>query len=180
MPTGWPGEKVRLVPLDKARHLDNALLWLNDPELTRWTLVGDLPLCRLAEEDFFDRAGRATTADDALSFAIETLDGEHIGFSGLHKIDWRNGVATTGTLVGRRDLWGHGYGTDAARVRLRYAFEVLNLRLLLSEVMDGNEGSLRMLARAGYREVGRIPHHRWKRGAWRDSVLLAIERPGGG
>jgi RimJ/RimL family protein N-acetyltransferase len=180
MATGWPGEKVRLVALDKARHLDNALLWLNDPELTRWTLVGDLPLCRLAEEDFFDRACRATAADDALSLAIETLEGEHIGFSALHRIDWRNGVAYTGTLVGRRDLWGQGYGTDAVRVRLHYAFDVLGLRLLLSDVMAGNEASLRMLVKAGYREVGRIPRHRWKRGAWRDTVLLAIERPGAG
>jgi RimJ/RimL family protein N-acetyltransferase len=139
MPAGWPGERVRLVPLDKARHLDNALLWLNDPELTQWTLVGDLPLCRLAEEDFFDRACRAAADADALSLAIETLGGEHIGYSSLHKIDWRSGVATSGTLVGRRDLWGQGYGTDAARVRLRYAFDVLGLRLLLSEVMDGND-----------------------------------------
>lgn len=177
MSTGWSGEKVRLAPLDKERHLENALLWLNDPELTAWTLVGDLPLSRLAEEDFFDRASRATAADDNLHFAIETLDGgEHIGFSSLLKIDWRNGVAATGTLLGRRDLWGRGYGTDAARVRLRYAFDVLNLRLLLSEVMDGNEASRRMLLRVGYREVGRIPRHRWKRGAWRDTLLLAAER----
>jgi RimJ/RimL family protein N-acetyltransferase len=180
MPVGWVGESVRLVPLDKARHLDNALLWLNDPEITRWTLIGDLPLCRLFEEDFFDRASRATVADGDLSFAVETLEGEHIGFSGLHKIDWRNGVATTGTILGRRDLWGRGYGTDAARVRAHYAFDVLGLRLLLSEAMDGNLASLRMLLRAGYREVGRIPRRHWKRGAYRDTILLALERPSHG
>jgi RimJ/RimL family protein N-acetyltransferase len=178
MPPGWAGEKVRLVPLDKARHLDHAVLWLNDPEITRWTLVGDLPIGRLGEEDFFDRASRATAADDALTLAVETLEGEHIGFSGLHKIDWRNGVATSGTILGRRDLWGRGYGTDAARVRLHWAFDVLGLRLLLSDVFAGNEASLRMLVKAGYREVGRIPRHRWKRGAWRDTILLAVERPG--
>src|SRR5260370_26595785 len=154
MPPGWAGDKVRLVPLDKAHHLDNALLWLNDPEVTRWTLIGDLPLGRLAEEDFFDRASRATAADDALTLAIETLEGEHIGFSGMHKIDWRNGFATTGTITGRRDLWGRGYGTDSARVRLHYAFDVLGLRLLLSDVVAGNEPSLRMLPEAGHPEVG--------------------------
>lgn len=175
MPYGWEGEKVRLVPLDKARHMDNALAWINDPEITAWTLVGDWPLTRLAEEDFFDRQMRQTETE--LSFAIETLDrGEHIGFSGLHRIDWKNGVATSGTLLGRRDLWGQGYGTDAARVRTRHAFEVLGLRMLLSEVMAGNEGSLRMLLKAGYREVGRIPRRLWKRGTFRDVVILALER----
>ena len=44
MAFGWEGSKVRLVPLDKARHLENAVLWLNDPKLTAWTLIGDFPL----------------------------------------------------------------------------------------------------------------------------------------
>ncbi len=175
MPYGWEGEKVRLVPLDKAKHLDNALAWVNDPEVTAWTLVGDWPLTRLAEEDFFDHALRETEKE--LHFAVETLAGEHIGFTGLHRIDWKNGVATTGILLGRRDLWGQGYGSDAARLRARHAFEVLGLRMLLSEVMADNAGSLRMLVKVGYREVGRIPRRLWKRGAYRDVVLLALERP---
>jgi RimJ/RimL family protein N-acetyltransferase len=174
MAYGWEGEKVRLVPLDRARHLDNALAWINDPEVTAWTLLGDMPLARLAEEDFFDHASRTSESD--VHFAVETLSGEHIGFSGLHRIDWRNGFAMTGTLLGRRDLWGQGYGSDAARVRTRYAFEVLGLRMLISEVMAENIGSLRMLERAGYREAGRLPRRYWKRGAFRDAILLVLER----
>jgi RimJ/RimL family protein N-acetyltransferase len=174
MAYGWAGEKVRLVPLDKARHLDNALIWLNDSEITAWTLTGDWPITRLAEEEFFDRAMRESKED--LSFAVETLEGEHIGFSGLHRIDWRHRVAVTGTILGRRDLWGKGYGSDAARVRARHAFEVLGLRMLLSEVMADNTGSLRMLQKAGYREVGRIPRRMWKRGTYRDVVIMVMER----
>jgi RimJ/RimL family protein N-acetyltransferase len=174
MAYGWEGEKVRLVPLDKAKHLDNAVAWINDPEVTLWTLSGDWPMTRLAEEDYFDKAMRETEKD--LSFAVETLAGEHIGLSGLHRIDWKNGVAVTGTILGRRDLWGQGYGSDAARVRIRHAFEILGLRMLLSEVMEENTASLRMLQKAGYKEVGRIPPRLWKRGAFREVVLLALER----
>jgi RimJ/RimL family protein N-acetyltransferase len=172
---GWEGDKVRLAPLDKARHLDNALAWINDTEITAWTLIGDWPMTRLAEEEFFDHAMRETESE--LTFALETLAGEHIGFTGFHKIDWKNGVATSGTLIGRRDLWGQGYGADSARVRARYAFEVLGLRMLLSDVMADNTGSLRMLQKAGYREVGRLPRRLWKRGAYRDVVMLVLERP---
>ena len=177
MPYGWEGEKVRLVPLDKARHLDNAMAWLNDPEITAWTLVGDWPVGRLAEEDWFDAMARQPPIglEEKVTFAIETLAGEHIGFSGLHAIDWRNKVATTGTILGRRDLWGQGYGSDAARVRNRFAFEVLGLRMLLSDVMADNAGSIRMLEKAGYKEVGRIPRRIWKRGDWRDVVVLCLE-----
>ncbi|MGD1146780.1 MAG: GNAT family protein [Thermoanaerobaculaceae bacterium] len=171
---GWEGEKVRLVPLEKERHLANAVVWPNDPAVTEWTLIGDTPIARLAEEELFDRMMRGDAAE--ITFAVETLAGEHIGFTGLHRIDYRHGVALTGSVIGRRDLWGQGLGTDMARTRTRYAFEVLGLRMLLSEALEGNEASIRMLTRCGYAEVGRIPRRYFKRGAYRDAILLAIER----
>ncbi|MGB8509631.1 MAG: GNAT family protein [Pyrinomonadaceae bacterium] len=174
---GWAGEKVRLVALDKERHFENALVWINDPEVTKWTLVGDVPLTRLAEEDFFARmTGPQGSHPSDISLAIETLSGEHIGFSGFHRIEWRHGAAHTGTIIGADGFRGQGYGSDAARTRTRYAFEVLGLRLLLSEVIADNVASFRMLLGAGYKEVGRIPRRHWKRGAYRDEILLAAER----
>jgi len=172
---GWEGEKVRLVPLDKERHLANALAWLNDPEVTEWTLVGDMPITRLAEEEFFHRAQRGDPAE--VTFAVETVAGEHVGFTGLHHIDHRHGVGFAGTVIGRKDLWNRGLGTDVVRVRTRFAFEILGLRLLRSEVMGGNTASERMLVRNGYREVGRIPRRYFKRGRFRDALIFALERP---
>lgn len=175
---GWEGERVRLVPLDKELHMENMRRWVNDPDVTEMTLVGDFPFTRLAEEAWFDRACAVIPqAPDEVVFAIETLAGEHLGTAGIHRIDWRHGTATTGTLIGAPESRGRGYGTDAARVRTRYAFEVLGLRLLMSEVFAENAASLRMLGRVGYREVGRIPRRHWKRGAFRDVVLLVCERP---
>ncbi len=176
---GWEGDRVRLVPLDKEKHFENFLRWFNDPHATEWTLLGDLPLSRLAEEEFFEKAQRQDAKHPTdIMLAIETLEGEHIGVSGLHQINWRDRVATSGTIIGVEKYRGHGYGSDAARVRLRYAFDVLNLRMLLSEVMPDNTKSLRMLLKAGYTEVGRIPRRHWKRGAYRDTVILMIEREG--
>jgi ribosomal-protein-alanine N-acetyltransferase len=178
MAYGWEGEKVRLVPLDAERHLANAVAWLNDPEVTEWTLVGDFPIGRLTEAEFFERVGRGDPSGSVseLILAVETLDGEHVGFTGLHRIEWRHGCAHTGLLIGRKQKWHQGLGTDALRVRTRYAFEVLGLRMLLSEALDGNTASIRMLERAGYRQVGRIPRRYFKRGAYRDALLFALER----
>lgn len=174
MGLGWEGEKVRLVPLDKDRHFENCVQWINDPDVTAWTLIGDFPLTRLAEEDYFNNAMSADAKD--VNFAVETLDGEHIGMTGITQIDYRHGVGTTGSLIGRKDLWGQGYGTDSIRVRMRYAFDVLGLRMLLSVIMSDNVGSLKAVQKCGYREVGRIPRRFWKRGAYRDAVILIAER----
>lgn len=174
---GWPGQKIRLVPLDRARHLENVVRWVNDPAGTEHTIVGDFPLGRLAEEEWFEKNTRTPELNPTeISFAIETLAGEHVGISGLHKIEWRNGVAMTGTMIGR-EHWGRGYATDAAIVRSKYAFDVLGLRILLSEVMGGNDASLRALTRAGYVQYGVIPQRSWKRGVYRDVILLMARRP---
>lgn len=176
MAFGWEGTKVRLVPLEKERHFDNCVRWLNDPQVTLWTLIGDFPLTRLAEEQFFDRVTSACDSD--VVFAIETLGDEeqHIGVTGIHQINYRHGTGFTGTIIGRRQLHGRGYGSDAIAIRSRYAFDVLGLRLLLSEVMADNVASLKALQHNGYREVGRIPRRYWKRGAFRDCILLRLAR----
>jgi RimJ/RimL family protein N-acetyltransferase len=170
MSFGWQGEKVRLVPLERGRHFENAVRWLNDPDVTRWLLIGDFPLTRLAEEEFFDRAARESP--EQVVFAVETHAEEHIGMCGLHQLDYRQGTAAVGIVIGRPPLWNQGFGRDALAVLTRYAFDVLGLRLLLAEVFAENAPSLKILVRNGYREVGRVPVRRWKRGAYRDEVLL--------
>lgn len=110
MSYGWEGRKVRLVPLDKDRHFDNCVRWINDPDVTQWTLMGDFPLTRVAEEHFFDRMTRPNETD--VVFAIETLKEEHIGLSGIHEIGriparwWKRGAYRDAVLVVlHRDEW---------------------------------------------------------------------------
>ena len=174
MPFGWQGGKVRLAPLDKDKHFDNAIAWFNDPDTTHFMLTGDLPITRLVEEEFFTRA--MNPGPNMVIFAIETLDAEHIGFTGLDKIEWQHRTAMSGTTIGLPEYRGQGYGTDTIRVRTRYAFDVLNLRLLLTEVMDENVASRKALEKAGYKPIGHIPARYWRRGAYQDVTLLGLNR----
>ncbi|HYN85585.1 MAG TPA: GNAT family N-acetyltransferase [Pyrinomonadaceae bacterium] len=174
---GWEGALVRLVPLEKERHLENCLRWCNDPQVTETTLMGDVPLSRFAEEEFFDEMAKPSKAPSDIVLAVETLDRTaHIGLAGLHAINWRHQTAQTGTLIGESDFRGRGFGRETSLLRTRYAFEVLGLRMLVSEVFAENTASLRMLKASGYVEAGRIPRRYWKRGAYRDVVILYAER----
>ena len=174
MAYGWEGDKVRLVPLDRARHLDNCLRWMADPEVTRWLGGNNRPMTRAGEEAWF--AHQEGNPKDEIAFAVETLEGVHLGTSSLMDIDERNGRAVCGTLLGAREHWGKGYGTDAARVRARYAFVARGLRMLTSQVFAPNEASLRMLQSAGFVEYGRLPQSTWCNGDYVDDVLLCLTR----
>lgn len=174
MAYGWQGEKVRLVPLDPERHFENCLRWVNDPEITEHLGLSELPMTRLAEKEWFDQA--CLLKDSEILFAIETLDGRHIGTSGIHRISHFHKTALTGTMIGEKDVWGQGYGTEASRMRARYCFEVLGLQLLMSEYMVGNVGSQKMQAKVGYVEVGVIPSKYWKRGRYVDSMQTYLTK----
>jgi len=177
MAYGWEGERVRLAPLDKGRHAANIQVWMSDPDVTETILGGDFPLSRAAEDEIIDKfCANPGPHPENILFAVETLAGEHVGVCGLHEINYRHGTAVTGTVIGPPEARGLGYGAEAARLRTRYAFDVLGLRMLISHVFAENEASLRMLARAGYKEVARIPRRYWKRGAYRDVVVMVAER----
>lgn len=173
MVEGWKGKLVRLVPMEAERHMDNAIRWLNDPEVTEFVLIGDMPITRAFEESWFKRIADSMTD---INFAIETHDGKHIGMTGVHEINYRHGHAITGTIIGEKELWGKGLGTDVVAVRTRYCFEVLGLRVLESGYLEGNERTPKMLAKSGFKEVGRIPQRYWKRGKYRDHILMAVTR----
>lgn len=174
MGIGWRGQRVALVPLDKSKHMDNAWRWVNDPEVTRWLLIGDYPTTRAMEEAWFDAHDAVNPKE--IHFAIETLEGLHIGQCGIHSIDYVSGAATTGLFIGPPEYRGKGFGRDAATVRTHYAFEVLGLRMLYVEVFAENEASIRNLKRLGYEEYGRCPARYWRRGAYRDTVELVLTR----
>jgi RimJ/RimL family protein N-acetyltransferase len=176
MSYGWQGTKVQLVPLDKEKHFHNAVRWINDPVVTAWTLIGDYPLTRLHEQDYFDRLSRP--CDNEVGFAIELREEgeEHIGFCGAYNVSLRHGVGTVGLFIGRPKLWGRGLGTDTFRTLMRYGFEVLGLQLLLSEALTENVASVRMHAKCGFVEYGVVPGRYWKRGSYRDVTHYYLAR----
>jgi RimJ/RimL family protein N-acetyltransferase len=173
MPFGWQGDKISLVPLEKERHFENAVRWINDPEITWRTLSGDFPMTRTAEDEFFDRLAKPGPQPATVGFAIETRDTEeHIGLIGIDKIDYRHSHGEIGLLIGRSSLWNRGYGTDALTTMTRYTFDVIGLQILWAGVMDDNTASIAALQKAGYQEAGRLPKFYWKRGTRHDSILL--------
>ena len=178
MAFGWEGKNIRLVPLDFEAHYENCCNWMNDPELTHGLLVGDFPMTRLAEKEWFETALKRDGQSGEIMFAIELLNGTHIGNSGIHGIDWRNGFATTGSFIGDKNEQNKGYGTEAAKLRAWYCFHVLGLRLLRSEYLSGNDRSKRMQEKAGYQETGRVPQRFWKRGQYVDDVITILTQIG--
>jgi RimJ/RimL family protein N-acetyltransferase len=162
------GKKVILRPLNKRTDLEKTVKWINDPDVRQF-VSNFLPVAEQEEEKWFDNR-----RDNDIVLIIETKDGKSIGTMGLHKIDYRNGLAITGALIGEKDYWGKGYGTDAKMILLNYAFNVLNLRKIKSGALAFNGRSINYNKKCGYKEEGVLKKEIFVNGEYVDMVQLAV------
>jgi RimJ/RimL family protein N-acetyltransferase len=146
------GEKVALGP--RRRELVPLYTkWINDFEAVRGLGVGMRPTTREAEEEWYERTSKG---DRDAGFTIyERATMRPIGNAGLHGVDHRHRVAEFGILIGEKDCWGKGYGTEATALVLEYGFTALGLHSIMLRAYSFNERAIRAYTRAGFRLVGR-------------------------
>ena len=111
-----------------------------------------------------------------LVWCIETEDGQPIGNLGLHAIDETHGRATLGIAIGEKDHWGRGYGTDAIRQVLGYAFRELGLRRVDLHVDEDNVRGIRCYEKCGFVREGLLRGHRLRLGEPVNCVVMAVLR----
>ncbi len=145
------GERVALGPL-RSDLIARYQAWMNDFAVTRTLGMPLRPMTREAESSWYDRA---STGEEVMFTIYERATMRPIGNTGLHDIDHRHATATFGILIGEKDCWGKGFGTETARLMLDYGFTALGLHSIMLQVFSYNERGIRAYSRAGFREVGR-------------------------
>ena len=107
----------------------------------------------------------------------ERSSGAFVGEIAAFSIDWVERTAELGYHIARWQ-WGNGYALEAASRVCQFAFRRLRLRRLEAVVGQGNEASVAILRRLGFRREGSARKAAWLNGRWRDQLrfgLLASE-----
>lgn len=168
------GEKVTLRAITRDDWL-RLLAFANDLEV-ELAGGGDPPTPKTLEElqKFFERiAGEG--GNKATNFAIEA-DGKCIGNCGLFEINETARTCELGITIGDKDYWGQGYGRDAVKLLLDYAFRLRNFRRVWLEVHSENERAIRAYKACGFVEEGRLREHAWLDGRYVDMVFMGVLR----
>lgn len=95
-------------------------------------------------------------------FAIESLDGKHIGNCMYYDMDQRNKQAELGILIGNRDYWNQGYGADAVTTLVNHIFEVTDYERIYLSTLDWNIRAQKCFEKCGFVRSGsttRGPNH---------------------
>jgi RimJ/RimL family protein N-acetyltransferase len=119
------------------------------------------------EEETERRVRRWMESDpnEIIHFGIRLrASGELIGFCHLAMIEKRHRRCRIGVVIGPRELWGRGYGTEACSVIIRHAFEALDLHRIGAETYSTNPRSAGMLQKLGFTREGVLRESVWKPG----------------
>ncbi|UCC62697.1 MAG: GNAT family N-acetyltransferase [Anaerolineae bacterium] len=144
------GQRVYLRPSEED-DLVCVRKWANDSEVRR--LTGEVtPMSQADAEEFLERV---RSDENRLWFVVVLKEGDRaIGEAGLLRMfhPWR--TTDLSLIIGEKDAWGRGYGSEAIQLLLDYAFGYLGFHRVAVGVAGFNERAIRFYEKVGFRREG--------------------------
>jgi diamine N-acetyltransferase len=145
------GDRVALGPL-RRELVPTFHRWKNALSTSR-TLGLSWPTTIDQEEAAYEQSLANADRVDFVVYERATL--RPIGTTYLYEIDQRHSRAGFGIIIGEENARGQGYGTEATRLTLDYAFTALGLSNVLLTVYEFNLAGIHAYRKAGFQEIGR-------------------------
>jgi RimJ/RimL family protein N-acetyltransferase len=123
--------------------------------------------------EWFDKA---VCDDSRRDFIIETKGGEPVGLIGLLGIDRQHGTAECFCVIGQKEFWGKGIGTEAHSLLIQWAFDELNLHKIWAVVYTNNAAVLKIVEKLGFRIEGTLREEKYIRGKRIDLLRIGVLR----
>jgi ribosomal-protein-alanine N-acetyltransferase len=129
--------------------------WQTDPEL-----------CRLDAADILNMSYKNYIAEYTFEmcyptsnrheFSVDTLDGLHIGNCVYYNVNKIESKAEIGIMIGNRDYWNQGYGTEIVNTLLNYVFDKTGLKKAYLTTLVWNARAHKCFKKCGFSENGEL------------------------
>ena len=149
------GEKCYLSPID-LEDINQYIEWFNTEEIFQYLLAGTNMVSYETEKELLIKMSKEHI------YAI--IDKKHdclLGNAGLISINHVEKTSEIAIFIGNRNYWGIGYGTEALKLLVDYAFRILGLENIMLRVFDYNKRAIKCYEKAGFKKIGerRISHY---------------------
>ena len=148
------GKRIRLRKKQLADAADN-YAWQTDPELAHLDAAPFLKITfpqylpAYLEELRYQSSKRC-------AFAIETLKGEHIGNCSYYDINEAKSEAQLGIIIGNRNYWNKGYGTEVVTTLLNHIFQTTSLNRVYLKTLVSNIRAQRCFQKCRFAHCGHL------------------------
>lgn len=157
------GTNIGLGPMSR-QYLELYTQWVNDFETMSYLAKFVKPMTLESEEDWYTNINKM---DDSINFTVFDLKTfAPIGTVALFKIDHIHKTAELGIMIGDKNYWSKGYGTETVSLITDYGFTCLGLHNIILKVYAFNPRAVRAYEKAGFKVVGK----------WREAKRIAGKR----
>ena len=163
------GQKCYLSPVNPD-DVEIFTAWLNDLEVTRNLNLGAQNVTLVTEKAALERLAQDQHVYGIVDLETDTL----IGDLGLLDIDHINRCCGIGIFIGNKEYWGKGYGAEAMRLLLGYAFDYLNMNNIMLTVYEFNERAYACYKKVGFKDIGRRRKAIYREGRFHDDIIMDI------
>ncbi|MGE5378746.1 MAG: GNAT family N-acetyltransferase [Bacteroidota bacterium] len=170
------GELVRLAMEEPDAIARAEVHWQRDSEFVRLAGGGLNLFSEKKIKDWTEKRIEKDPQPERYGFNILTLaDDRLVGFLGMG-LELVHGEVWVGIGIGERENWNKGYGTDAMKLCLRYAFWELGAQRVSLGLHEYNPRALRSYEKAGFRLEGRTRKDILREGKRTDTLWMGILR----
>lgn len=152
---------------------DLIIRWRNT-EFVRRNFIYQKPFTRQGHEAWIREM---IDTGKAVQFIICMKDtGKPVGSVYLRDIDRVHRKAEYGIFIGEKEALGRGFGTQAARLMIRYGLEELNLHKLMLRVLAENLPARKSYEKAGFVEEAYLKDEVFLENQYKDVIYMAVIR----
>ncbi len=164
------GDKISLKPITYEDTAD-IIRWRNSDDVRANFIFRDTLTVQTHE---LWLKNRVDTGEVVQFIITETASGRAVGSVYLRDIDPADLKAEYGIFIGEDDCRGKGYGTEAARLIVKYAFSSLRLHKVFLRVLKENTAAIKSYEKAGFTREGCFADDVKIDGKYYDIVFMAI------
>ena len=138
----------------------NNYTWQTDPELVK---LDAAPLLTITFPQYiaFYLSELRHPSQKRQAFAIETLEGEHIGNCSYYDINEKKGEAQLGIMIGNREYWNKGYGTETVTTLLSHIFNKTDFKRVYLKTLLMNIRAQRCFQKCGFAFYRHLNHNEY-------------------
>lgn len=165
------GNRIRLLPISHHRSdTENIVRWRNQ-EFVRSRFIDRRLFTIQSHEKWMDTM---VDSGKAVQFIIIIkAENKPIGSVYLKNIDHGNEKAEYGIFIGEEACLNRGFGQEAARIVLTYAFEELHLHKIYLRVFAWNQPAVCCYKKAGFQEEARLKDEVKREGRYYDLIFMS-------
>lgn len=169
------GERVRLAAI-REDDIATLISWDDNQAFMRlMTSSPAYPRSELEQREWWQ--ARLKSKDDFHLAIRLKADNQLIGTLSITQIEWNHQSAWISIGIGDAEARGRGYGGEAMRLALVFAFDELSLHRLSLSVFGYNTAAIRMYERLGWTREGNFREYLQRDGQRFDMILYGMLAP---